>query len=134
VFGARSRSHIGPVSVVARTTRSGRLPYYESLSPAKLRRLVAFIDENLATPLGLADLAAAAALSQAHLARAFRNATGISLHRYVLHRRLEKARELLLRRSAMVKSVAEQCGFANAAHLSKIYRRAFGVTPAATRD
>jgi AraC-like DNA-binding protein len=111
---------------------SGRMPYRENLSPAKLRTLVAFIDGNLAAPLRLAELAAAAALSQAHLARAFRNATGVSLHRFVLQRRLEHARVLLSRSDKPVQAVATQCGFADAAHLSKAYRRAFGITPAAT--
>jgi AraC family transcriptional regulator len=114
------------------TLTSGRMPYRENLSPAKLRTLVAFIDGNLAAPLRLADLAAAAALSQAHLARAFRNATGVSLHRYVLQRRLEHARVLLSGSDEPVQAVAMQCGFADAAHLSKAYRRAFGITPAAT--
>jgi len=111
---------------------SGRMPYRENLSPAKLRTLVAFIDGNLSAPLRHADLATAAALSQAHLARAFRNVTGVSLHRYVLQRRLEHARVLLSGSDEPVQAVAMQCGFADAAHLSKAYRRAFGITPAAT--
>jgi AraC family transcriptional regulator len=72
------------------TVTSGRMPYREILTPAKLRALVAFINQNLSSALRLGDLAAAAALSQAHLARSFRNAAGIPLHRYVLHRRLER--------------------------------------------
>jgi AraC family transcriptional regulator len=115
------------------TLTSGRTPYRESLSPAKLRALVDFIEGNLASPLRLPDLAAAAALSQAHLARAFRNAIGISLHRYVLQRRLRLARDLLSASNDSVQSVATQCGFANDAHLSKAYKRVFGMTPAATR-
>ena len=114
------------------TVSSGRLPYRENLTPAKLRTLVAFIDGNLSSPLRLGDLATAAALSQAHLARSFRNATGIPLHRYVLHRRLERARSLLSDASARVETVAAQCGFADAPHLSKAYRKAYGITPAST--
>jgi hypothetical protein len=48
---------------------TGRMPYREILTPAKLRALVAFVDQNLSSPLRLGDLAAAAALSRAHLAR-----------------------------------------------------------------
>jgi AraC family transcriptional regulator len=115
------------------TLNCGRAPYCESLSPAKLRTLVDFIEGNLASPLRLADLAAVAALSPAHLARAFRNAIGISLHRYVLHRRLRLARDLLSASIDSVESIAKQCGFADDAHLGKAYKRAFGTTPAATR-
>jgi len=116
------------------TLTCGRAPYCENLSPAKLRALVDFIDGNLAAPLRLADLAAVAALSQSHLARAFRNALGISLHRYVLQRRLRRAREMFSATEDSVQSVATRCGFADDAHLSKAYKRAFGITPAATRS
>jgi AraC-like DNA-binding protein len=116
------------------TVTFGRMPYREILTPAKLRKLVAFIDQNLSSPLRLGELAAAAALSQAHLARSFRNATGIPLHRYVLQRRLERARSLLSHADVRVQTVAAQCGFADAPHLSKAYRKAYGITPASTSD
>jgi AraC family transcriptional regulator len=116
------------------TATSGRMPYREILTPAKLRVLVALINQNLSSRLRLGDLAAAAALSPAHLARSFRNSAGIPLHRYVLHRRLERARSLLSEAGARVHTVASQCGFADAPHLSKAYRKAYGVTPAATPD
>jgi len=111
------------------TLTCGRPPYREDLSPAKLHALLGFIDRNLSSPLRLADLARAAALSPAHLARAFRNASGLPLHRYVLYRRLEKARALLSMPGVKVAAAALQCGFANAAHLSKAYRQAFGIPP-----
>jgi AraC-like DNA-binding protein len=99
---------------------------------ARLRALAAFIKQNLSSPLRLDNLAAIAGLSKAHLARSFRNVTGISLHRYVLHHRLERARSLLSRADARVHTVAIQCGFADAPHLSKAYRKAYGITPAST--
>jgi len=111
---------------------SGRMPYRETMAPAKLRALIAFIDQNLASPLRLGDLAAAAALSRAHLARSFRNATGIPVHRYVLNRRLERARSLMSHAGARVQTVAIECGFADAPHLSNAYRKAYGITPVAT--
>jgi AraC family transcriptional regulator len=114
------------------TVTSGRMPYREILTPAKLRVLVEFIKQNLSSPLRLDDLAAAVGLSKAHLARSFRNATGSPLHRYVLHRRLERARSLLLHTDARVQNVALQCGFADAPHQSKAYRKAYGITPASS--
>jgi len=115
------------------TVRDGRMPYREDLSPARLRRLIDFICASLSERLLLADLAEVAGLSQAHLARAFRRATGMSLHRYVLQRRLEKARSLLLAPGGTAQAVARQCGFADPAHLSNAYKKAFGVPPSRTR-
>jgi len=72
--------------------------------------------------LRLGDFAAVAALSPEHLARAFRNVLGISLHRYVLHRRLRLARDLLRSSAESVQLIAKQCGFADDAHLAKTYK------------
>lgn len=115
------------------TVPAGRMPYRETLSPAKLRRLIDFICANLSGRLRLADLADVAGLSQAHLARGFRRATGMSLHRYVLQRRLERARDLLSRPGNSPRAVARRCGFADSAHLSKAYKKAFGTPPSRSR-
>jgi AraC family transcriptional regulator len=106
-----------------------KLPYRETLSPRRLRMLIDFIEENLDAPLRLEDLASTAALSRAHLARAFRAATGLSPHRYVLQRRLEKAHTLLNKSASPLREIAACCGFSDAAHLSKAYKRNFGALP-----
>lgn len=111
------------------TSPIARLPYQETLSPARLRGLIDFIEANLSTPLRLRDLAAIVATSRAHLARAFRRSTGISLHQYVAQRRLERAYMLLRETSSPLRVVAEQCGFADSAHFSKSFKKAFGATP-----
>jgi AraC family transcriptional regulator len=115
------------------TAPLARLPYREMLSPNRLRTLIDFIEANLATPLRLEDLAATAALSRSHLARAFRTATGFSPHRYVLQRRLEKAQSLLLKSAASLSEVAVLCGFSDAAHLSKAYKRNLGTSPSSMK-
>jgi AraC family transcriptional regulator len=110
------------------------LRYRESLAPARLRRLLAFIDGHLGTDLHLADLAAVVGLSPAHLARAFRNETGMPIHRYVLQRRLARARDLLVQHGVSVGAAASLSGFCDAAHLSKAYKRAFGDSPSQARQ
>ncbi len=111
------------------TAQMDRLPYRETLSPYRLRMLIDFIEANLDAPLRLESLASTAALSRAHLARAFRAATGLSPHRYVLQRRLEKAHALLRRSASPLREIAARCGFSDAAHLSKAYKRNFGTLP-----
>jgi len=115
------------------TSAAGPLPYRETLTPARLRGLVDFIDANLAGPLRLAELADRAALSRAHFARAFRTAMGQAPHRYVLQRRLHQARDLLLRTTLPAAEIAARCGFADSAHFSRVYRRYFGAPPSTGR-
>jgi AraC family transcriptional regulator len=106
--------------------------YRENLAPARLRKLIEFISSNLGGDLRLSDLALGLRMSQAHLARAFRQATGMPLHRYVLQRRLEQARDLITHEGLAIGAVARQCGFFDAAHLCRAYKAAFGVTPSRT--
>ncbi len=115
------------------TAVTGRMPYRETLTPARLRGLIGFIEDNLPGPLRLTDLAEAAALSRAHFARAFRTATGQAPHRYVLQRRLQRARDLLRRTDLTAAEIGARCGFADSAHFSRVYRRHFGMPPSAGR-
>lgn len=115
------------------TAAAGRLPYRETLTSARLRGLIGFVEDNLAGPLRLAELADVAALSRAHFARAFRAATGQAPHRYVLQRRLHRAHDLLRRTDLAVAEIGARCGFADPAHFSRVYRRHFGMPPSAGR-
>ena len=114
------------------TLPGGSLRYRENLAPARLRKLIEFISRNLGGDLRLADLAFGLSMSQAHLARAFRQATGMPLHRYVLQRRLETAHDLIAREGQAIGAVARRCGFFDAAHFCRTYRSAFGVVPSRT--
>jgi hypothetical protein len=61
------------------------------LPAAKLRRVTAYIESNLHRKLRLTDLGAVAHMSPYHFARLFNSATGVSPHRFVVHRRIEAA-------------------------------------------
>jgi transcriptional regulator GlxA family with amidase domain len=71
-------------------------------------------------------------LTRYDLARQFRTALGTSPYRYSLMRRLDEARTRL-RRNRSLADVALATGFADQAHLSRMYKSAFGVTPARDR-
>ncbi|HUQ99283.1 MAG TPA: helix-turn-helix transcriptional regulator, partial [Gemmatimonadaceae bacterium] len=80
-------------------------------------------------------LAREAGLSPAHFARAFRETIGKPPHAYLLIMRLEHARRLLEDCDATLSDVAMRSGFADQAHLTRLFKRAFGVTPGAlTKD
>ena len=110
-------------------TDGRRRPLYrETLAPARLRRLIDFIETHIAGDLRLWRLGEIAALSPAHLARAFRNAMGMPVHQYIVQRRLARVRDALRRGETSIACVARSCGFFDESHLTKAYRRAFGVS------
>lgn len=99
-----------------------------SLAPMRLRRVLDFIEANLAQDIALADLAAVASSSPFHFSRAFATVTGTSPYAYVLDRRIERAKTLLCD-SAPVATVARQCGFHSAGQFSRMFKRATGCSP-----
>jgi AraC family transcriptional regulator len=77
----------------------------------------------------LADLAAACAVSPRHLSRLFRNTTGTTISAFVAEARIRRAKRLLACPDRMIKVVAHDCGFRNAAAFAAAFRRATGRTP-----
>lgn len=100
------------------------------LTPARLAAIDRYIDRHLAGRITLDDLAGALDLSAGFLVRAFRQGLGTTPHRYLTERRLARARILLERRHP-VAEIADACGFADQAHLTRQMRAAFGITPGA---
>jgi AraC family transcriptional regulator len=106
------------------------------LSPAAFRRVEAMIEAALdggGSP-SLAEMADAIGLSVTHFVRAFRQQTGSPPHKYVVHRRMERAVSLLRVAQIPVGEVAEEVGFSTPAHFVATFRPAMGVTPGAMRD
>src|SRR6185436_18711781 len=99
------------------------------LSKPQIRRLVEFVEANLEADLTLEQLAAVAGMSIPHLTTLFRRTMGQSVHAYVMERRVQRARDLLLRREMTIAEVALETGFAHQSHLARWMRRLLGVTP-----
>ena len=103
------------------------------LAPHARRRLVEFIEANLSEALSLGQLAGLCALSEYHFARMFRESFGLPPHRYVLARRLERARQLLRETLQPLGDIALECGFASASHFTNRFRQHMGATPGVYR-
>ena len=102
-------------------------------SKRSLERATDYINDNLSQKLTLAEIAGAAHMSPHHFARSFKKDTGLSPHRYVIRRRVERAKALLANTDLTVFEVARAVGFAHQSHLSSHVRRLLGVSPAALR-
>ncbi|HLI86491.1 MAG TPA: AraC family transcriptional regulator [Bryobacteraceae bacterium] len=99
----------------------------------RMRRLIEYIEENLGADLSLERMAAEVGISPLYLARAFKTAVGQSPHRYVLERRIERAKEMLRGTDTPIVEVALAAGFSSQSHLSNWFLRQVGVTPGAYR-
>jgi len=114
----------------SRPVRTGKI---DTISGPKMRRLIEYIEQNLDSNLSLETMAAEVIVSPRYLPRAFKMAVGQSPHRYVLARRIERAKELLRSTDMPVVDVALAAGFSSQSHLSNWFLREVGVSPAAYR-
>jgi AraC family transcriptional regulator len=103
------------------------------LAPAQLRRVVEYMNTHLQEELSLIELAEVAGLSLHHFGKAFKMATGMSPHRYVIEKRVGRARELLRDPLLSIAAIATVVGFASQSHLTVNFRQLTGLTPARFR-
>jgi transcriptional regulator GlxA family with amidase domain len=96
---------------------------------SKVLSIIEIMENNLAEPLSLVDIADKAGLSRRQIERLFRQEMGRSPARYYLEIRLDRARHLLVQSSMPVVEVAVACGFVSASHFSKCYRELYGRSP-----
>ena len=101
----------------------------DSLAPHRLRRVLDYIEAHLAEDLALADLAGVAATSPFHFSRAFHLATGLSPYRFVIERRLETARVLLLTSTLSLEDIRLACGFSSKRQFGVLFKKALGLGP-----
>jgi len=100
------------------------------LSSWQLKDVLAYMRDHLAEPLGLEDLARSVGLSPYHFARRFKRSTGRTVHAYVLEERLKAAKRLLLARQLPLSGIALEVGFADQSHLTRHFKRRYGLPPA----
>jgi transcriptional regulator GlxA family with amidase domain len=103
------------------------------LTPSVLQRIHDYVEANLELKLELSDLAAIANLSRCHFTYAFKQSVGCTPHRFVMSRRLERARQLLLETHRPTVEIALATGFADQSHFCRCFRAFLGISPVAYR-
>ncbi len=99
------------------------------LAPWQERRAKELINASLNGELALSRLAAECGLSVRHFARAFRSSVGMPPHRWLLNRRVERAKQLLGTRALSLADVAIFCGFADQSHFTRTFTAIVGLSP-----
>jgi AraC family transcriptional regulator len=92
----------------------------------RLRHVLEYIESNLDQDLSLAELARVAGFSLSHFKPLFKQAVGMPAHRFVLERRVERARQLLLNGGRSTTEIALEAGFAHPSHMARCMRRILG--------
>lgn len=99
----------------------------------QLSRAKEVIAENLSGRISMTHVAYECGMSPSHFSRAFKRAIGMPPHRWLLQRRVQVAKVLLLQVHMSVADVAVASGFSDQSHLVRVFRRAEGVSPQAWR-
>jgi AraC-like DNA-binding protein len=117
-----------------------RARHFESLSTAHnirpdqaMQQIGAWIETHLAEKISFQELAAQARLTPSSFSRRFKAATGQPPQQFLLQKRLDAARQLLLSTDWSLDVVAARCGFANGFYFSRLWTQQFGIAPARFR-
>ncbi len=107
--------------------------YTGGLAPWQIKRVRAYIDDHLAERMPLKIVAAQVRLSTSYFSRSFSKSLGLPFQRFVAHRRIEHAQQLMVAMDQRLSDIALTCGFADQSHFSRTFSRLVGETPARWR-
>ncbi len=102
---------------------------YGGLKLEKLVRAVEYIQDQLGSDLTVSGIAQSVGMSPYYFTRLFKESTGQSPYQYVVDARVKKTRELLTTGNFTISEVAHQVGFADQSHLTRHFKRVFGLPP-----
>ncbi|WP_339949279.1 AraC family transcriptional regulator [uncultured Albimonas sp.] len=128
----RAREELGRLDrLLDETARFGAVR--GGLAPWQERRVRRLVEAGIDGPLPVERLAAEASLGASQFARAFKESFGVAPHAWVLARRLDHACRLIAGTDEPLGRIAAQCGLADQAHLTRLFRSRLGTTPGAWR-
>ena len=108
--------------------------YQGGMPGYRLKRVLDHIGDNLAENISLSQLATVAGMSSHYFAELFRKSTGYAPHRYVLLRRIERAKLGLCDTGRSVIEVGLDVGFQNPSHFARMFRKFVGASPSLFRS
>jgi|SRR5215469_4086205 len=99
------------------------------LADWQTKRVVDYIEHNLESSIEVCQLAKLIAVSKGHFSRAFKKRVGLPPMTFIVMRRVERAKIMLISTREPIARIAAACGFGDQAHLTRRFRWAVGVTP-----
>ncbi len=101
----------------------------DRINDKRFAPVLAHIEQRLSDDLAVTELARLAHLEKSYFSTLFKKVFGDSPKAYILGRRIEAARGLLLSTNMNLEAIARQVGFWDAFHLSRTFKRIVGVSP-----
>lgn len=109
------------------------IPGLQQVRDSRVRRAMLMIERQLLQPLAVVAIAQEIGTTSRQLSRLFDRELGLSPTAFRDQLRLYRARALVRETRQPMTQIAGECGFADAAHFSRRYRRLFDTTPSADR-
>lgn len=102
---------------------------FNRITAFQYRSVIQFIENNYSENISVETLAEQVNLSASHFSRAFKQAMGTTPYQFVMLYRVERAKTLLKKNDKPLIQIAEECGFSDQAHFTKVFNQLEGMTP-----
>lgn len=132
-FGEVSPGLPGTGSLSPRPQGSPR-PNQTGLANWQAQKVKQFVDDHLGNPIRVADLAKLSKLSSSQFSKSFKVTFQISPYEYILRRRIDAAKFLMLNSTESLSQIACGCGMYDQAHFTKLFKRIVGTSPLRWRN
>lgn len=109
------------------------VPARGGLRPRAFRQVRKYVLAHLAEDISNRVLAELVGLSVWHFVRAFKQSAGVPPHRFMLERRVERVKHLLVETDLPLAQISVVAGFADQSHCSRRFRKLVGITPSRFR-
>jgi AraC family transcriptional regulator len=122
ILGAHLLQRYGVLQKIGKVSKGG-------LAPWQKRRAAELLRENLDGRIRLTDVARECSLSVSHFGRSFKATFGVAPHRWLIGRRIERAKELLRQTTTPIADIAIQSGFGDQTAFTRTFRQVTGISP-----
>src|ERR1700722_11153469 len=122
ILGAHLLQRYGILQKMGKVSKGG-------LAPWQKRRATEILREHLDGRIRLTDVARECSLSVRHFPRSFKATFGMAPHRWLIGRRIERAKDLLRQTTTPIADIAIQSGFADQTAFARTFRQEMGITP-----
>lgn len=107
--------------------------YRKNRSRMDVQEIQLFIDRNFSEQISLESIAQQFFISKEHLSRIFKAYAGENMTDYILRKRMERARKLILEDGASIRDAAELSGYSDIPYFYRVFKKHFGITPGELR-